>query len=238
MQTQRLIPHVVLAAVLVLAIAAAALTTSGRLDPRMPIRQDLPDRLGEFEGTDVIHCQNRHCLKSFTGEEAADAAACHTCGSAVDSVSLAERELLPKDTLITRRVYAAPSGTRLHVSIVVGGYERRSIHKPQVCLVAQGNSITRQYRTEVPLADRAPMDVMLMEMNASRMLFAYWFTDGDKETASHLVRLLSIARDGIVYNKRRRWAYVAVSAASDSQRGNIDELKDFLRKLHAHCSRD
>jgi len=233
MEMQRLICHAMLIGALLLAIAAAGLTTSGRLDPTMPLRQELPRHLEEFRGVAVLHCQNPHCRQAHTQEETIAPPTCPACGAAAEPVSLAERNLLPEDTQITRRVYVAPSGHRLHASIVVGGHERRSIHKPQVCLVAQGNTITRQYPLQIEMKGRQPLDVMLMEMNASDMLFAYWFTDGKRETASHLSRLLSIAWDGVVHSERRRWAYVAVSMTGESTADSIDELKDFLRTLYA-----
>ena len=45
---------------------------------------------------------------------------------------------LPADTQIVRREYLDSAGDRIMASIVLSGGEKRSIHRPEVCLPAQG----------------------------------------------------------------------------------------------------
>ncbi len=226
METFKFTPHLILVGVLGVFIAVCAFTTQGRVDESMPVRLALPDALGAYYGVDILHCQNERCLKSFSIENLTNSFACPECEGVLDTVSLAERQLLPADTEILHRMYKSDTGRSFYVSVVVGGSERRSIHKPQVCLVAQGNSITKQYPVSVPVSGDKPLDVMLMELNESRMVFAYWFTNGKRTTASHLSRLFWIAWNGIVHGERERWAYISITS---SFRGGDDAQVSWLK---------
>jgi hypothetical protein len=59
---------------------------------------------------------------NFTGKEVA--------------ATMGELATLPKDTQITRREYSDSGGDRIMASIVLSGGEKRSIHRPEVCLPA------------------------------------------------------------------------------------------------------
>ncbi|NQU39064.1 MAG: exosortase-associated EpsI family protein [Lentisphaerae bacterium] len=232
MEKKLLTKHLILIAAIGAAILLAALTTTGRLDPSLPVAHGLPDEVASYRGALILYCQNPSCMHSFAQEAEHPASTCPDCHGAVESMALIEKQLLPSDTSIDRRVYSSGSRRRFTVSVVHGGYERRSIHKPQVCLVAQGNTITRQYKIPVPMPGDPGFKIMVMELNGSSRFFAYWFTDGQHETASHFSRLFWIAWDGLVHNERRRWAYISLITDSDNSDTTVADLKHFVRDLH------
>ncbi len=234
MEKRTFTTHLILSGVLGLAIVLSALTTRGHLDPRPPVARTLPAYLTSYQTREVLYCQEPDCTGSLVREQTTEPARCPTCGGNMDASALAEKELLPSDTVIDRRLYVSSSGRHFTVSIVHGGYERRSIHKPQVCLVAQGYAITRQQRIEVPLPQDGSLDVTAMEMNGGSHLFAYWFTDGKRVTGSHFARLFAIAWDGVVHNTRRRWAYISIITPRPSD--DMGGLKRLIRDLYPHVS--
>ncbi|NQV24760.1 MAG: exosortase-associated EpsI family protein, partial [Rhodopirellula sp.] len=202
----------------------------------------LPEEVGRFRGADIFYCQNEFCMHSLTAADSDTPAKCPKCGSTLDTMALAERRLLPADTSLIRRKYEFPGSPAFFVSIVVSGQERRSIHKPQVCLVGQGYAITSQRTLAVPLLGTAPLHVMLLGLTrrsaeqSSGMLYSssymYWFTDGHHRTPYHVSRLLLMARDNIVHGIRRRWAYITIaSQSSGNAKEDVDEMRDFAQKL-------
>ena len=237
MNIRRLIPHLSVIAILLASIAVCAFTTKGRFDSTLPVKMQLPQDIGEYHGYEILNCQNEECLKHFDSSDLTNKTVCPVCGGKLDSVSLAEYRLLPRDTIILHRAYRRPSGQPFMVAVVIGGHERRSIHKPQVCIVGQGNTINGQRLIKIPVSRKTAADVMLLEVNRSKLYFAYWFTDGTHETARHLVRLFLTAWDGIIRNERRRWAYISVAAPNNSSQDSLSELKDFIAKLYPAINR-
>ena len=228
----RMMPYMTVCGVLLIAILVCAFTTRERFDRQYPVKTELPENIGSYLGFNIYHCQSEACQKSFRARDLIESGVCPECGGKLETVSLAEHQLLPKDTTILHRSYKSLSGLEFNVSVVIGGHERRSIHKPQVCIVGQGNTITGQHPIRVPVGEGRELDVMLMEINRSKLYFAYWFTDGKTETARHLTRLFRTAWDGIVHNKRRRWAYISISVVNARGADSLPELKRFISLLY------
>jgi hypothetical protein len=87
-------------------------------------------------------------------------------------MSKAERDLLPGDTVVLKKRYVDADGHTIFVSIVMSGRERASIHRPQVCLVGQGNEIVDSDVQAVPIAGREPLDVMVKALYTIRRFLA------------------------------------------------------------------
>lgn len=232
MEKQRIATYIVLITVLGLAIGLCAFTTKGQLDLSLPVALELPSELPGFEALDILHCQNGQCMASHMVSNLEDKSKCPECGSNLDPISLAEKELLPADTEIIHKTYRGKNGENYQVSVVVSGYNRRSIHKPQVCLVAQGHHITKQYPAIVKLDKDRSLDITIMELDSSKNFYAYWFTNGEIETASHLNRLFYTAWDGIIHNRRRRWAYISIYSSINNRQQFIAKLNDFVTQLY------
>ncbi|MEI6377229.1 MAG: exosortase-associated EpsI family protein, partial [bacterium] len=69
------------------------------------------------------------------------------------AVSEGEKYVLPKDTVIVKKTYTDPKGDILNAQIVLAGAEKRSIHRPELCLPAQGWAINRRQTIPVTLSN-------------------------------------------------------------------------------------
>jgi hypothetical protein len=75
-----------------------------------------------------------------------------------------EVNLLADDVQILRNYYILPTGGNVACSVVLSGAERRSLHRPEVCLPAQGWNVTDKRAIPVELPDGKQMTVMLVRM--------------------------------------------------------------------------
>ncbi len=167
----------------------------------------------------------------------------------VEGMSPEEMNLLPGDTEVVRRVYENPAGDRINCSIVLAGGEKRSIHRPEICLPSQGWTLGTGGVMKVPLESGRDLEVMRLALRRDmqtgpstfrpvRSEFLYWFIGKDTTTASHLTRILKTSWDRVFHHVNHRWAYVIVSSAvTDNMRSNglgpeqTDEmLKKFIRE--------
>ncbi len=165
-------------------------------------------------------------------------------------ISRAEKELLPEDTGFAKMDYRRGHGLwqeQVHCSIVLAGKDRTSIHRPEVCLTAQGWNIASSRETTIALRNDATLAVRQLSLSredeagrAQRALYYYWFVGGEVTTADHLERILLTAKENVIYNRNPRWAYVSVlSGVSADQRrhgGQSDSetaamLEDFIARI-------
>ena len=156
------------------------------------------------------------------------------------AVSSAEREILPPDTGFSRRNYfnERDPSQQVFLSIVLSGRDRTSIHRPELCLVGQGWTITGQgeHRFTYPAHDGAdfPATVLRVQREVSTpaavgkptmagkpttagkprgptivpQLTAYWFVSGETVVATHWQRFARDAWNRLRYARADRWAYV------------------------------
>jgi hypothetical protein len=138
-------------------------------------------------------------------------------------ISQGEKYVLPKDTEIVKKVYTNPFGDTIYAQIVLSGAEKRSIHRPELCLPAQGWSISSRQTIPVIIADGRRISVMQDTISRQievapdvtrplTSLYCYWFIGKDTTTSSHIMRVFLSSWDRIFHHKNHRWAYVAVSA--------------------------
>jgi len=139
-----------------------------------------------------------------------------------------ERELLPADTIIVKRIYRTPGRSvenrdLAHVSLVIAGNDSRSIHRPEVCLDGQGWTITDSRVREVSLLSGEILRVRDLAIEREVLLgdgtklplrahYVYWFVGADVSTPSNLERQLISLRDSVLHNVNHRWAYPSVMA--------------------------
>jgi len=162
----------------------------------------------------------------------------------VAEVSPVERETLPADTGFSRRNYVSLLDRRQQVllSIVLSGRDRTSIHRPEICLVGQGWTITGQLRHAFTRPDtRAvliPATVLRVEReytgNDGRQvkvpgLFAYWFVGADKVVATNSARVAYTSFDRLRHFEAHRWAYVfAQTFAVDGEEAALARIQSVL----------
>lgn len=244
METKTLKPYFVVIGLMILTSLALAFTIDVKVTNQAGIRMELPDQVGDWVGRDLRFCQNPLCLREFKTDELSDLEKCPVCGSELSTMTRSENDLLPSDTEILKKEYRNSKGRTLFVSVVLSGKERVSIHRPQVCLVGQGNEIINSTIVPVTFKERKPLDVMSLEMirrfrdsegEAKELptYFAYWFVGQGRETPYHVQRMIWMATDRIFRNVSHRWAYIAITGIRDEQSEKYkEELQDFVSELY------
>lgn len=143
-------------------------------------------------------------------------------GKPVD-ISESEKAILPGDTEMVKMAYQGSIADNVSVQIVLAGGEKRSIHRPEICLPAQGWTLDGGSVKTVKLANGH--DLQVMRLTARRPItlnngstaelqniFYYWFVGSHATTPYHLQRILMTNLDMVFHNINHRWAYVVVSA--------------------------
>lgn len=138
-------------------------------------------------------------------------------------VSDSERTILPSDTEFAKMLYTDAGGQEINCQIVLAGAEKRSIHRPEVCLTGQGWTLKSGAVETIALSDGRKLDVMKLlicrpvrlpngDQKELTSLFLYWFAGKNSTTPHHLVRILKTNFDMLLHNTNHRWAYIIVSA--------------------------
>jgi len=138
-------------------------------------------------------------------------------------VSKEERDKLPSDTEIVRMVYHSTADDLATASIILAGSERRSIHRPEVCLTGQGWTLLAANTIPVAIADgeeilvrdlliEKPVTLKNGERRKAQAHYVYWFVGSDVTTPSNWTRMWLSTRDSVLRNVNHRWAYPAVMA--------------------------
>ncbi len=137
-------------------------------------------------------------------------------------ISEAERVILPEDTGFAKKNYLDPEGRSIVCQIVLAGADRRSIHRPELCLAGQGWTISSGEVIPIDLNSGNKLDVMALtisrpvtvggESRTLSALYLYWFVSDHNHVARHLERVMLSNYDLLVHNRANRWAYVIVTA--------------------------
>lgn len=171
-------------------------------------------------------------------------------GTSVD-VSTAEKTLLPTDTQFARTVYHNFANDEVNCEIVLSGGEKRSIHRPEICLPAQGWNKKGGEVITVKLKDGRTLRAMKLtigklvetkpgERKELTAIFIYWFVGKGITTPYHWYRILHTDLDRVLYNINHRWAYVIVSApvleGFTANGKNAEETQAMLEKFIAQVA--
>lgn len=246
MEAKSLRPYFVVIGLLALTALLLAVTVDVRLSDEAGIRVALPDRVGDWQGGEIRYCLNPACQRDFLVDKLADPNVCPACGGPLDVMSKGEKDQLPADTVLVRKRYMNSVGEQVFVTIVLSGKERVSIHRPQICLVGQGNEIVRQSVVEVPIEGRKPLQVMTLEMLRrgnlpdgrsfeSATYYGYWFAGKGRETPHHIQRMVWMATDRIFHNVSHRWAYISVGGMRDKDSDAYQkQMVSFIHDLYPH----
>ena len=240
MPGRRVNPYVLLA-LLFAAAFAAVLTTGEPGRSRLPsVAESLPDTVGTWQGIDRYYCQSPSCRRSFTAGQLGGETRCGVCGHELDTVTLAEKKILPENTVILKKEYVRPGRRAVFVTLVISGEQRAGIHRPQWCLPAQGYRIASSSRLDVPLSGERTMFVSLLSLDRPAggtgdtgrreraFAYAYWYVGNDRKTPYHLERLFWSAFDSIFRGVNQRWAWVAVATSGSPE---SDATRETLRRF-------
>lgn len=244
-QNKVLLARLLIVAVLAVDIWAVVYHTGVVNTDEAGVRMELPDRLGPWEGIDIWNCLSRSCAKThycLPGQPAPEV--CPDCGGPVSHKNWAENDMLPPDTGLVRKYYHHPHDPALSLTaaIVLSGDDRSSIHRPQVCMVANGHEIEKERFFQIRIdPSRPPLDICVLDMikhnpegkGAYHSFYAYWFVGKDRETASHVQRMIWMAADRIFRGISHRWAYIAVAGTRvPGNDAHIQTVADFVARLH------
>jgi exosortase len=212
------------------------------------ISLELPASFDRWQGEDLFYCQSDQCARSFKTSELNGQTVCPVCEGKIDQVSIGERELLPADTRIARKIYQSETGEQIIASIVLTGSDQRSIHRPQQCLPAQGYAIANRSVLQVPLINGKTLTMTLMRASQGqhspsasvrRMVLAYWFSGGGHITHDHLERIFWVSWDNLIHGYKARWAYVSLQTTeSGASSQGAALLSDFARHFQPLIQRD
>lgn len=200
-----------------------------------PPSMTLPASLAGYKADDVFYCQDERCARMFLASEISGKTNCPACKAALAGRSLGENTILPKDTMILKRVYRSEWGQHFLVSAVISGAEKSSIHRPELCLPAQGFLMSNP--TDFDVAGRPYHAIQLNGPQRPPALLAYtFFNQVGVHTASHLRRIFLDTWDRSVHNRIDRWVMVTVHVSApmgfslDRPRDRA-ELEKFLRLI-------
>lgn len=248
MQNRTITPHLVLIGLMVLAALALAFTVGVSLNDQAGVRMQLPATLeGGWVGDELRYSHNPENPQQYQVSQLALPNVDPVTGDKLFTMSLAEYDALPHDTAFVKSIYTNPVADPVFVAIVLSGKEgSASIHRPQRCLIGQGNSIMKTKTIKIPLEGRAPLKVCILETvrnyrgkdgerKAYLGYYAYWFVGHGRETPSHYERMFWVAWDRIFHNLAHKWAYIAVSGERQEGTETYREpLTEFIQKLYPH----
>lgn len=210
------------------------------------IRLCLPLQVGEWSGDELLYCHQPECSDNFA-TKAADKI-CPRCGAALFPMSKIEKDVLPADTVFLKGRYTRPQGDTLFVSIVLSGQDVGSIHRPQVCLVGQGFRIVQSHRIEVPMKNRPPLSIMMLDLMPAYSpgnspeprgwngVFAYWFVGQGRETPYHLQRMAWLYWDRLAHGVAHKWAYIGIIAGGASTEKQAACIREFVAAFYPNIT--
>jgi len=151
------------------------------------------------------------------------------------------KQNLPEDTEYITRKFVSRESLLVDLTIVTSGKDKRSIHRPERCIPAQGYSIRdRQAITiKLPEGKRKRINVMMLRLvntviepetkkrSYNKMIVFYWYASVEHITESNLRRLLYTAWDRMILGKNYHWSYVLLTThvIGDTSRSRT-ELED------------
>ena len=145
-----------------------------------------------------------------------------------EKISEGELKILPKDTVIVKKMYVAPSGAHFLASFVIGGTSRASIHRPELCLPSQGYVMSRPRNIETAGRPWHILDIAKPGGISAMEAYTFFNQEGFR-TASHMRRIWRDVIDRSVLNRVDRWVMLSVHATGATER----DLVQFLGAMGA-----
>lgn len=243
METTGLKPLLIVLALMIVTAVAASRVGEPELAPAVGVTRALPRQVGRFIGHEMLYCAEADCAEAYGADEFDDhtVAVCPLCGGALDTMAPIERRLLPAGTEIVRAFYRDSKGSSFFVSVVIGGRDRMSLHRPENCLPGQGLSIRGNRLLDTPLNDDRTLHTRLLDVRrqvggsdaAVFSHFTYWYIAPGRETPSQWRLYAWMAADRLIHARMDRWAYVAVAHDYNPlhEKESLEKLREFLANL-------
>lgn len=192
-----------------------------------PPAAKLPPTVEGYSSDTISFCQNDQCGIAIYGSELGKDTKCPRCGGELSDISLGEKTILPADTRLVKRVYVDDNGSRFIACMVFGGASKSSIHRPELCLPAQGFIMSDPRNFTV--AGRPYHAITLKGVEDAMLVYTFFNQEGFV-TASHTSRILRDMFDRSVLNRIDRWVMLTVDAEPGAG-VSIDELQADLQKF-------
>ena len=161
-----------------------------------------------------------------------------------EAASPAELLVLPKDTEIVKKRYVGAAPVDVGCEIVLSGATKSSIHRPQVCLIAQGWTIREEQTIPVTLPDGHSQKIRVLTIGRTEGgqvytgYYIYWYVGNDRTTEDNFERIFLTSWDRVVRRVNHRWAYVTISGIlpgdgrdSESSKRVLVDLVNFARDI-------
>ena len=164
-----------------------------------------------------------------------------------------EKNLLDEGVRLARSVYASATGRQIMATVILSGFEKRSLHRPEVCLPNQGWTIVDRTQMPLRLQDGREITMMMMRLFRdtepqpgvrirTRALNFYWYIGSDGTWCpDHYEHVFLSYFDAVFRNIQHRWAmasfYVPVSEQLVGEEDPLAELnamedaRQFIAKL-------
>jgi exosortase len=165
-----------------------------------------------------------------------------------------EKNLLPEDIQMVRTQYISPQGTHMiTASAVLSGAGKRDLHRPDICLPAQGFNLAPPSKMIIPLADGTSVEASFLRMTRDEQtatgviqripgVAIYWYVGSDGTTCADYYEHIRVTyQDAILKNINHRWAMIAfylilppTTLGAQNQMaelGAIEEMRSFISKL-------
>lgn len=164
-----------------------------------------------------------------------------------------EKNLLDEGVKLVRDVYSSSSGRQLMATVILSGFVKRSLHRPEVCLPNQGWTVTERAPISLQLSDGRTMTMMMMRIfrdseprpgmrTRTRALNFYWYIGSAGTTCpDHYEHVLRSYFDAIFRNIQHRWAMASIFVPLPEQQAGkedpfaelaaIEDARAFIAKL-------
>lgn len=215
-----------LCALVVLGALAVFQAQTPRSEITLPPSVHLPAELAGYSSDEIRYCHEEKCTRAFplSRLEKGKETVCPACSGHLEPISLGEKTVLPPDTQIFKRIYRSPFGVQFIVSAVIGGTSKSSIHRPELCLPAQGYQMSNPVNFEVAGFPFHAVHVASSFAYSSVLAYTF-FNQAGVHTASHTYRIFTDTWDRSVLNRIDRWVMLTVSVST--QEGfNLDQPVD------------
>lgn len=164
-----------------------------------------------------------------------------------------EKNLLDEGVKLVRNVYASPTGRQFMSTVILSGFAKRSLHRPEVCLPNQGWTVTDRMPVTLRLADGREITVMMMRIFRdaepqpgtrirTRAVNFYWYIGSDGTTCpDHYEHVFLSYYDSIFRSIQHRWAMASIFVPLPEQRvgqedpfielGAVEDARAFIAQL-------
>ncbi|MFN0079816.1 MAG: exosortase/archaeosortase family protein [Prosthecobacter sp.] len=167
-----------------------------------------------------------------------------------------EKNLLDEGVKLARNVYASATGRQIMATVILSGFVKRSLHRPEVCLPNQGWTVAD--RTQLPLHLKDGRDITIMMMRIfrdsepqpgvrirTRAINFYWYIGSNGTScADHYEHILLSYFDSTFRNIQHRWAMASIYVPLPEQRvgqedpfaelGAVEDAREFISQLAPH----